>query len=237
MTIPLKDFQNLPDVVRKELQYRQVYPFLETATEYLKHLLDNLLNKHKKKHKGNLFVSCDARAKSWASVQLKLWAKLKHGRATQIGRKEVEEAYDSIDDLAGGRIEVSYFDEVQDRAGYLIRYFSDMKFATDLSSQGISDKIYLYDDNEGYRAYHLFVRGPVEDQDGNKEEVVFEIQIRSSFQHVWAKLMHPLVYSKFRDKEQGIPKSAKDDMRNLSAQIFAADSALMSLRDRVEEMS
>jgi ppGpp synthetase/RelA/SpoT-type nucleotidyltranferase len=236
MTIPLKDFHDLPDVVRKELEYRHDFPFLETAVKYLKSLLNDFLNEHQKTHKVDLFISSDGRAKSWNSVCIKLWNELKENQATQIGRKEIEEAYDSIDDLAGGRIEVSYFAEVQNRAGHLIRYFDDMKFATNLTSQEIHDKIYLKDDKEGYRAYHLFVKGPVEDQVGNKKEVVFEIQIRSSFQHVWAKLMHPLVYSKFRDKEQGIPKRVKDDMRNLSEQIFAADSALMTLRDRVEEM-
>lgn len=234
MSIPFKVFKTLPEVTRKELEYRQVYPFFDTATDYLKNLLNDFLNAHQKKHKVDLFVSCDVRPKSWASVQLKLWGKLKERQATRIGRREVEEAYNSIDDLAGGRIEVPYFDEVQDRAGRLIRYFSSIKFDTDLTSQGIPDKIYLNDDNAGYRAYHLFVQGPVKDHRSKQERIVFEIQIRSSFQHVWAKLMHPLVYRRFSGTKQGIPESVKRDMINLSAQIFAADSALMSLRDRVK---
>lgn len=236
MTIAFRTFQSLPEVARRELEYRQVYPFLETATYYLEGLLNNFLDEHKKKHKVDLFVSCDIRAKSWASVQLKLWGKLRERQATRIGRKEVEEAYNSIDDLAGGRIEVSYFDEVQNRAGHLIQYFSSIKFDTDLISQGIRDKIYLNDDNEGYRAYHLFVQGPVKHHSSKQKKIVFEIQIRSSFQHVWAKLMHPLVYSRFRGRQGGIPEPVKQDMRNLSVQIFAADGALMSLRDRVKRV-
>lgn len=234
MATSLKDFQTLPEVTRKELEYREVYPFLEMAINCLRSLLNGFLNEHKKKYKVDLFVSCDVRAKSWSSVQLKLWRKLKDKQATRIGRKEVEEAYSSIDDLAGGRIEVSYFDEVQGRAGRLIRCFSNINFNTDLASRGIHDKIYLTDDNEGYRGYHLFVEGPVKDHSGKQQKVVFEIQIRSSFQHVWARLMHPLVYSRYRSRERGIPEPVKRDMRSLSAQIFAADSALMSLRDRVK---
>lgn len=234
MATSLKDFQTLPEVARKELEYREVYPFLEVAVTYLRSLLNGFLDEHKKKYKADLFVSCDVRPKSWSSVQLKLWSRLRHKQATRIGRKEVEEAYNSIDDLAGGRIEVSYFDEVQDRAGRLIRCFWNMHFKTDLADRGIHDRIYLDDDNEGYRAYHLFVEGPVKDHSDKQQKVVFEIQIRSSFQHVWAKLMHPLVYSRYRTREQGIPESVRRDMRSLSIQIHAADSALMSLRDRVK---
>ena len=234
MDIEFGEFENLPDIVKKEQEYKKVFPLLESTVIHLGTLFDEFNDEYKAKLGKDLFISRECRAKSWNSVCNKLWGILKDKKATQIERKDVETAYDSIHDLAGGRIEVNFFDDVQDRAGHLIRFFSSKRFKTDLAQEGIKDKKYLDDDYHGYRAYHLFVQGSTKDTQGKKKKVIFEVQIRSSFQHVWAKLMHPLVYSRFRGKGGGIPDDIIKEMISLSANIHAADSALMALRDRVK---
>ncbi len=169
MVMTADEFRDVPAVVELEQEYRNTYQLLDTAVSYLRGLLDQFDSYYKSRREENAFISQEVRAKDWDSVLLKLWRELKNKRPEQVERKDVRKAYKNIHDLAGGRIEVSYLDKVFERAGVLKRYFAEQDFNIDLKRQGIEDHNYLEDDNQGYRAFHLFVEGSVENSESKKK--------------------------------------------------------------------
>lgn len=231
-----EEFEKTAPVFQFELEYREEYKFLERAISYLLQVLDNF-NEWYGDEKGEVaYLSGlqEARAKDWKRLKFKIWEKLrKDMECTELTFTDVKRAYSKIHDLAGGRIAIRYFDKVPEKCGDLQRYLVDHGFTVRL--RGIPDKNYLKNDKQGYRAYHMYVRSPVKDKNGNDRTTVFEIQVRTAFQHIWAVLSHPLVYEKFREKEGGIPELIIDSMQTLSSNTHAADRQLVTVRKIVEE--
>ena len=98
---------------------------------------------------------------------------------------------DYINDLVGVRIICHFLDDVYGVLEYL---YNDRRL--EIVSDSIQD--YIDDPKEGYRAIHLHAYYPNDKHisiRGNPR-VIYEIQIRSELQDLWAKVSHNMLYKK-----------------------------------------
>ena len=232
MAISLHQFKTaVPPIAMLEFQYPLCLALYSTAQAHIAELIYEMNLVYAAENEGELlFYSQEQRAKSWKSVCIKLWEKLRDKRPTQISEADADRAFGEIHDFVGARIEVEYHDKILPAVNAFRRYFAGIGYETNPNVLGIPAKNYLEDDEQGYRAYHFFIRGPVPiDIYGSEAQVLFEIQVRSSFQHAWARTFHNLVYDKFRTQITGIPEEIRIKMRDFSLSINACDLRLISL--------
>jgi len=178
-------------------------------------------------------VAVDGRVKEKSSLLRKLHSaclKLAHSGITQ---DIIEHQYQNITDICGVRFSCPYYDEVLPTANDIVRpRLAELGYAIEIPE--LADKDYLDNgDENGYRSYHFFVKVPTPvDIYGGSELCVCEVQARTELQHVWAVKSHNLLYKEgagWIHTDQHV----REDMKQLSNSLRAADQMLVSVRDRV----
>lgn len=231
-------FEAHPWVRALKARYRQDAVLAIHATNRMYQDLLAMNEEHIKEKGHVLFSKAEFRVKTPRSSFKKLWRiAVKEGPQRGITQGTLAEMYEEIRDLAGVRFACPYFDEVKITINGLIRpKLQALGYATDLSADPrLADEDWLdLGDEAGYRAYHFYVRVPTPtDIFGNAQLVLCEVQGRSELQHMWAVKSHDLLYNKEAD-EWDI-ELEREDMKQLSNALRAADQFLQSIRDRVAE--
>lgn len=132
----------------------------------------------------------------------------------KIERKKYEDPFNDIEDICGFRITCHYLSYVKEISNLLKEEFVILEEI---------DKSQLLDDDVfGYLSRHFIVKlkeskkGPVYRDLTNLK---FEIQVRTSLQHVWADISHNLVYK----KKEKVPSRFMRQLNRLSAILEEAD--------------
>ena len=126
----------------------------------------------------------------------------------------------NLNDIAGVRIICQYIDDIYTVAAML-------GGQDDIGVVKIKDYIQKPKEN-GYRSFHMIVEVPVFFSN-EKNDVRVEVQLRTIAMDFWATLEHGIKYKKEIADSAAIVAELKD----CAEQVYALDTRMQSLRDRI----
>lgn len=200
--------------------------------------IEQINEEYTEQHGRVLFTSVEGRVKDCPSFFKKFYQICcENGITKGITKSNLDSFYSQINDLAGVRFSCPYYDDVVNAIENIIRpKLTELGYATNLNDDNLIDKNYLDDGNDiGYRSYHFFLKIPTQiDIFGETTLQLCEVQGRTELQHVWAVKSHDLLY-KPENGWVSFDENVKEDMKQLSNSLRAADQFIISIRDRVRE--
>jgi ppGpp synthetase/RelA/SpoT-type nucleotidyltranferase len=194
-------------------EYRAKLPVFERLKTVVKELLQRCLDEN------NIIVSgLEARIKTERSLAGKLELK---------GYKY--HSLDDITDILGARIITFYSDEVD-----LISALVERIFEIDWSNS-VDKRKMLETDRFGYMSLHYVCRIPesVYNDPAMPElnHIKFELQMRSTLQHVWANMYHDMGYK----SDVEIPIEYQRNMSRLAGMLELADEQFSQIRREITD--
>ncbi len=137
--------------------------------------------------------------------------------------------YREIEDIAGVRIVFPTEQGLRNLVEILLSENSPLKLSK-MTSEPVKD--YLEGEQRtGYRAFHIVLDIPVQDHDGTTS-VPCELQLRTSLQDTWAKIVHDASYKK---SKKGISQKTRKQFRDLSEKLFGCDQMVNNIIGEIEE--
>ncbi len=186
---------------------------LETLSEYIEGLFEDKIH-----------INCEVkgRVKKIESFKNKLEKK----------RSKYKDPFLDMTDIIGVRIVTTFKDEVDDIVDILKEHFKlDFRNSSNKFKELAFDKM-------GYISLHYICsyKAPKKDLHPKLLEILknlkFEVQIRTSLQHVWAEVDHKLRYKTLVNT----PNKVKRKLFRLSALFEMADSEFCHIRDEVRAL-
>lgn len=161
-------------------------------------------------------IQVESRAKTVASFTEKIRRK---------GRENTN-PFESLTDLVGVRIITYYLDDVKRVGDMLAREFT-------IDAGNSNDKIEdLASDQFGYRSAHYVARLTTQRAKLVEwrafDDLVVELQVRTSLQHAWASVSHKLEYKSASEA----PAAVQRQLFRLSALFEIADEQFSAIRDQ-----
>ena len=136
----------------------------------------------------------------------------------KVSRKKCKNPFIEIEDICGIRIICFYSNDLE-RINKVIRKNFVLK--------DFSSKTDLYNSNQfGYRSDHYNVSLPKSSELPQLNDLVIEIQSRTTLMHVWAHIQGKLEYK----KDDHIPKEFRRKLSQLSALLELADEHFQTLK-------
>ena len=194
-------------------EFRARLPIFERLKDLVKEQLQRCLAKN------NILVSgLEARIKSENSLEKKLALK---------GYKY--HSLDDITDILGARIITFYSDEVD-----LISALVERIFEIDWNNS-VDKRKMLETDRFGYMSLHYVCRLPksvcYDPSKPELNEIRFELQMRSTLQHVWANMYHDMGYK----SDVEIPVEYQRNMSRLAGILELADEQFSLIRREIND--
>lgn len=198
------------------VDYKELRMIYACAMKEIKTKFEILNTEFNLRYHRNPINSIQTRLKSTASIIEKL---------VRLNKSiNIESISDNIHDIAGVRVICSYIDDVYSVAESFLKQ-------DDITLVSRKDYINQPKDN-GYRSLHLIVKVPVFLAELRLEMEV-EVQLRTIAMDFWATLEHQLHYkSDFDGKDKLV-----DELRKCADVINEADSEMMQIRAKVEELT
>ena len=192
-------------------EYREKLPVFKKLKEVVMDLVRNCLNEN------NILVSgLDSRIKSEKSLTGKLELK---------GYKY--HTLDDITDILGVRIVTFFSDEVD-----IISALAEQMFEIDWENS-VDKRKMLEIDRFGYMSLHYICRVPnalYHNPDmPDLNQIRFELQMRSTLQHVWANMYHDMGYK----SDVEIPVEYQRNMSRLAGMLELADEQFSHIRKEI----
>ncbi len=132
----------------------------------------------------------------------------------------VEDAVDSLLDIAGVRIICQFVEDIQ-KVVELIRKRTDMEI--------VQERDYInHMKDSGYRSYHVIVDYRVQTLDGEKK-IKVEIQVRTLAMNFWSTIEHSLQYK----YKKNIPDHIREKLTNAANAIILLDNEMSSVRSEI----
>ena len=194
-------------------EYRSQLPVFERLQEVVLNQLRRCLDDH------NILVSgLEARVKTEKSLTGKLELK---------GYKY--RTLDDITDIVGARIITYYSDEVD-----LISALVEKQFHIDWENS-VDKRKMLETDRFGYLSLHYVCRIPKElffdPEMPELNQIRFELQMRSTLQHVWANMYHDMGYK----SDVEIPVEYQRNMGRLAGMLELVDEQFSRIRREIND--
>lgn len=194
-------------------EYRAQLPVFERLKTLVVELLQRCLNEN------NILVSgVEARVKTEESLTGKL--ELKGYKYHSIN---------DITDIVGARIITYYNDDVD-----LISALMERMFDIDWNNS-VDKRKMLEIDRFGYMSLHYVCRVPEsvyhDPATPGLNQIQFELQMRSTLQHVWANMYHDIGYK----SEVEIPAEYHRNMNRLAGMLELADEQFSRIRREINE--
>ena len=192
-------------------EYREKLPVFEKLKEIVMDLVRNCLDEN------NILVSgLDSRIKSEKSLTGKLELK---------GYKY--HSLDDITDILGVRIITFFSDEVD-----IISALAEQMFEIDWENS-VDKRKMLEIDRFGYMSLHYICRVPkalyYNPDMPDLNQIRFELQMRSTLQHVWANMYHDMGYK----SDVEIPVEYQRNMSRLAGMLELADEQFSHIRKEI----
>ena len=193
--------------------YREKVPVFQKLQTVVMDLVQNCLNEN------NILVAgMDSRIKSEKSL---------------IGKLELKgykyRTLDDITDILGIRIITFYSDEVD-----IISALAEQLFSIDWDNS-VDKRKMLEIDRFGYMSLHYICRLPetlYHDPDlPELNQIRFELQMRSTLQHVWANMYHDMGYK----SDVEIPVEYQRNMSRLAGMLELADEQFSRIRKDISD--
>lgn len=152
--------------------------------------------------------------------------KTEESLAEKVERKgDKYSSLSDITDILGIRI-ICFFSDDVDRVAAMIEEMYDMDWENTIDKRiSISPTVF------GYLSLHYICSIPF--GSGYSEELCgkkFEIQIRSTLQHVWAEIEHDLGYK----SDFGVPRDIRREFSRVAGLLEIADERFAAIRDSVQ---
>ena len=195
-------------------EYKENEETFKVMKDYLIKYLNNLICVEHK-----MFVSgIEARVKEYNSLEGKL----------NIKGHKYKTIFD-ITDLVGARIITFYTDHVDYIASLIEKSF-------DIDYENSIDKRKMYDvDRFGYMSLHYICQIPkslyYDEKYPNLNKFKFEIQMRTTLQHVWATIFHDTGYK----SDVEVPKEYIRRLSRLEGLLEVADDEFLNIRNEIDE--
>ncbi len=153
--------------------------------------------------------------------------KTEESLAEKVERKgDKYHSLSDITDVLGIRI-ICFFSDDVDRVASMIEKMYVMDWENTIDKRiSISPTVF------GYLSLHYICSVPFDS--GYPEEICgkrFEIQIRSTLQHVWAEIEHDLGYK----SDFGVPRDIRREFSRVAGLLEIADERFASIRDNVKK--
>ena len=192
-------------------EYREKLPIFEKMKQVVLGLLRTCLNEHQ------IVVSgLEARVKSEKSLAEKLELK---------GYKY--HTLEDVTDVVGARIITYYCDEVD-----IISALAEKMFEIDWDNS-VDKRKMLEIDRFGYLSLHYVCRIPEtlykDPEMPQFNQIRFELQMRSTLQHVWASMYHDIGYK----SDVEIPIEYQRNMTRLAGMLELADEQFSRIRKEI----
>ncbi|MFN8484809.1 MAG: hypothetical protein U0768_17385 [Anaerolineae bacterium] len=235
-------FRTHPWTVDLLEEYRKDATLALAALDRIHTDLEEINDVYEDRYGRVVFTAISGRVKTEDSFFRKLYgACVEQAPSHGLSPQTLKRFYSSISDICGIRFACPYLDEVKHAVHKIVRpELGEVRgYATDLRREPrYRDKDYLDEgDKFGYRSYHFYVKVPAfMDIYGTVEMCLCEVQARSELQQVWADKSHNLLYKPESGWRIDDP-SIIEEMKQVSNSLRAADTFLMSIRDRVRTVA